>query len=340
MNDSAKSAESEQKRPFFSIVIPVHNGGAEFGRCLRSIRISRFTNWELVVVDDGSDDGSGLLAEQFGARVIRTPGRVGAAAARNLGAQAARGTYLFFTDADCALHPDTLANAARVLSQNPDLDALFGSYDDAPAAANFVSQYKNLFHHYVHQTSSEVASTFWTGCGVIRRERFMALGGFDARRFPRPCVEDIDLGYRLVQAGGRICLAKDVQVKHLKRWTIRSLLVSDVRDRAVRWTQLMRRYDTFTADLNLKPRHRLSGLTIYGLLVALAMAPLRSLTLVPAGMFAVLLLGLNADLYRFFYRKRGQGFTLRAVLMHWFYYAYSSLAFAVGLVLSFLRPPP
>ncbi len=57
----------------------------------------------------------------------------------------------------------------RVLfvSEEPDLAAVFGSYDDEPAAPNFLSQYKNLFHHFVHQQGSAEASTFWSGCGAI-----------------------------------------------------------------------------------------------------------------------------------------------------------------------------
>jgi GT2 family glycosyltransferase len=147
-------------------------------------------------------------------------GRLGPAAARKTGAQVARGKYLYFIDADCELQPDTLARIAEVFQADPGLDALFGSYDDTPGAANFMAQYKNLFHHYVHQKSSELASTFWTGCGVIRRAQFLALGGFDLQRYRRPAIEDIDLGYRLKRAGGRIRLVKHVQVKHLKAWTL------------------------------------------------------------------------------------------------------------------------
>ena len=79
------------------------------------------------------------------------------------------GQYLVFIDADVCVHQDTLVRFAERFTADPMLDAVMGSYDDAPAASNFLSQYKNLFHHYVHQTGDGEIRTFWSGCGAIRR---------------------------------------------------------------------------------------------------------------------------------------------------------------------------
>jgi len=320
-------------KPYFSIIIPVYNGGATFGQCLAAVRRSSFTGWELIVVDDGSTDGSDRLAEEAGARVLRTGGRQGPAAARNLGARLASGAYLFFTDADCELHPDTLACAAQHFADDPRLDALFGSYDDEPGAPNFVAQYKNLFHHYIHQRSKAAASTFWTGCGAIARPRFLALGGFDVRRYRQPSIEDIDLGYRLKQAGGRIRLAREVQVKHLKTWTLASLLKSDIVDRGIPWTRLILRDKAFLGDLNLQTHNRASVLVVYGLLLAVVVSYFQTQMAVVAVGLTGLLLWLNFDLYRFFYFKRGPGFTLKVIPLHWLYYLYNAISFGVGLIL-------
>lgn len=330
-------------QPRLSIIIPVYNGGQPFERCLTAIRAAAFTDWELIVVDDGSDDGSGALARKRGASVLTTSGRVGPAAARNLGAQAAGGQFLFFIDADCEIHPDTLTRIAGHLAARPQLDALFGSYDDAPGAPNFIAQYKNLFHHYVHQNGHENASTFWTGCGVIRRERFLALGGFDVGRYRRPAIEDIELGYRLKLVGGQIMLAKDVQVKHLKAWTLLSLLKSDILDRGIPWTQLILRDQVFANDLNLQTHNRISVVAVYGLLLALGVSLIQPQAwLITLGL-ALLLLWLNRELYQFFAQKRGLGFALRAVPMHWLYYGYNAIAFGLGLLLHLrerLNPQP
>jgi glycosyltransferase involved in cell wall biosynthesis len=329
--------------PFFTIVIPVYNGGFFLHRCLQALAGSTFQDWELLVVDDGSTDGSAGLAKTFGAGVLETTGRIGPAAARNLGARSARGQYLYFIDADCAVHPDTLARSAQILRSDPQLDALFGSYDDEPGAANFVAQYKNLFHHYVHQNSREEAATFWTGCGAIRRSRFLALGGFAAERYRRPSIEDIELGHRLCQAGSRIHLARQVQVKHLKAWTLAGLVRSDILDRGIPWTRLMLRDGVFRNDLNLQSHNRISVVVVYGLLAALAAWLLFPPAIWLAIGLAGLLFWLNLNLYRFFYRKRGLFFALQVIPLHWLYYIYNAISFGCGLLLHWreqVRPQP
>jgi glycosyltransferase involved in cell wall biosynthesis len=319
--------------PSISIIIPVYNGGSAFLRSLSAIRTSTYNSWELIVIDDGSTDGSALLARQLGARVFSTGSRNGPAVARNLGARLARGGYLLFLDADCRVHPDTLANIAVEFQSDPTLDALFGSYDDTPAAPNFVAQYKNLFHHYVHQHGQVAASTFWTGCGAIKRDRFLALGGFDAQRYQRPSIEDIELGYRLKKSGGRIRLVKNVQVQHLKAWTFFGLLKSDIFDRGIPWTQLILRDKVFARDLNLQTHNRVSVVAVWGLLLAILAGLWQPVGFMIAVVLGFLLLWLNLDLYRFFYRKRGLLFALGVIPLHWLYYLYNAIAFGIGLAL-------
>ena len=67
----------------------------------------------------------------------------------------------------------------------------------------FLSQYKNLVHHFYHHRGKREASTFWSGCGAVRKQAFLDAGGFDVERYTRPSIEDIELGYRLIKAGGK-----------------------------------------------------------------------------------------------------------------------------------------
>jgi glycosyltransferase involved in cell wall biosynthesis len=311
-----------------SLVIPVADGGRRFRRCLESVLQSEPAATEVIVVADGCTDDSAAVAAAAGARVLHVEPRRGPAHARNAGARAASGDVLLFVDADVEIPPDAIGRVWAAFDAEPRLDALFGSYDDDPAELNFLSQYKNLLHHYVHQTGREEASTFWAGCGAVRRPVFLDAGGFD-ESFDRPSIEDIDLGYRLRAAGHRVRLCKDLQVKHLKRWSISSLLRSDIVDRAMPWTKLIWERGAVD-DLNLRAGQRVSALIAIALLVALAFSPFRPQALAIAAACAALLIALNAGLYRFFWRERGPLFTLCALPWHWFYFVYSTAAFAAG----------
>ena len=311
------------------MIVPVHNGGESFHRCLASILQEAPAPHEIIVVADGDTDGSWRVAEQLGAQVIRRAVAGGPGRARNEGARHAGGEILFFVDSDVTLPADAVGRVADLFSRDPSLTALIGSYDDEPAAPNFLSQYKNLFHYYIHQSAREEASTFWGACGAIRRDTFMALGGFD-ESYGRPSIEDIELGYRLRQAGHKILLHKELQVKHLKRWGALSLLKSDIFDRAVPWTRLMLKHRHLLDDLNLRIASRVSALLSFGLLASIVGAWWKSKFFALALGIGLLLYALNAPLYRFFRRRRGFKFAFQALLWHWFYYLYSSAAFVAG----------
>jgi GT2 family glycosyltransferase len=210
-----------------SVIVPAYNSAKELSRCLESIQSQSFSPVEVLVIDDGSTDDTAAVAARMGVNLLRLPENSGSATARNRGAAEAGGEILFFVDADVVLAPEAMSRVAQCFAKHADLAALFGSYDAKPAAQNLASQYRNLLHHYVHQVGNAEAFTFWTACGAIRKPVFEALGGFDEAKTWRP-IEDIELGYRLRKAGHRILLDKDLQCTHLKRWTIRSLIWTDV----------------------------------------------------------------------------------------------------------------
>jgi GT2 family glycosyltransferase len=331
---SRNSPENSLHRSL-SVVIPVFNGGAAFQACLQSLAVSLPSAVEVIVVVDGPDAVSADAARAAGATVIQLPRNVGPAQARNIGAAAAQGDLLFFVDADVAIHPETIgAIDAAFAEQSDDADgfvALIGSYDDAPGALNFLSQYKNLLHHYTHQQGRIEASTFWGACGVIRRDVFLAIGGFNPA-YIDPCIEDIELGYRLRRYGYRICLCKQVQVKHLKRWTVRSLLKAEVLYRAIPWTELIWRDRTFVNDLNLDASSRLSVVSVYALVLSLGLMWIWQPLSLVALVCAITLFRLNGAVYQFFHQKRGLWFATQTVVWHWLYYGYSGLSFVLGTI--------
>ena len=149
------------------------------------------------------------------------------------------------------------------------------------------------------------AHTFWTGCGMIKRQVFLDFGGFDPRLYPRPAIEDIELGYRLTRAGHRIILARDVLATHLKRWTLREMVRTDIFRRGVPWALLIKRSQTVETDLNVKPGQKFCvALTALVVLALLAM-PVTAWAGLAVAAGSAAIVALNGGFYRFLIGRRG-----------------------------------
>jgi len=314
-----------------SIIVPFHKGLAFLEKALDGVSPLR-TGDELIIAADGAVDDCHALAAAYGARVIEIQGPKGPAAARNAAAAIATGDVLVFVDADVVTSPDVLARTAATFDARPDVAAVFGSYDDDPEAPGYCSQYKNLAHAYVHRASGGQAETFWAGFGAVRRHAFDQVGGFD-ERFERPSIEDIDLGYRLTRQGFRIELDPSLTVCHLKRWTLWSMVKSDVVDRGIPWTQLIHRYGGFGGGLNARPEYRLCVVLAYATVAATLVGLVDARFLLLALACAAVVVYLGRDYYGFFWRRRGAVFALRAVPLHFLYHLYNGVSFGVGTLL-------
>jgi cellulose synthase/poly-beta-1,6-N-acetylglucosamine synthase-like glycosyltransferase len=327
MPNPFRSNSIDVEKPTVSVIVPVFRGGDQFRRCLAGLTGLISPPVEIIVVVDGDDDGSGEAAEASGARVLRLSRRSGPAAARNAGARMASGDVLLFLDADVIAAPTVVAQVRNAFQADPGLAALIGSYDVDPGDPGFLSQYRNLLHHFTHQTSNTEATTFWGACGAIRRSVFFDVGGFD-EAYEIPAIEDIELGYRLVHNGYRIRLDKDLHVKHLKRWEVLSMLRTDILQRAIPWSRLLLRQDRIPKDLNLRPAARVSGGLTCMLLASLLAALWWPTAFYTAAVAAVALTVLNLAFYHFLLQHRGLLFTLQALPWHWLYFLYASVSFA------------
>jgi GT2 family glycosyltransferase len=261
-------------------VIPATDGPRTLARCIAAIQASTSAPEELIVVE--------------------TPTAAGPGEARNAGARRASGDFLVFVDADVEVHPDAFARIRRAFEADGDLVALFGSYDDDPERHGLVSDFRNLLHHHVHQSGAGPASTFWAGLGAIRRGDFLALEGFDEKRFPRASIEDIELGMRLAGDGKLIVLDPSIQGKHLKCWTFSSMIRTDLVRRGVPWVRLLLDSSASSDALNLGLRHRASAAASVALLGGLVARRPRVV-----GAAAGILLALNASFYALLLQKRG-----------------------------------
>ena len=309
-----------------SIVVPVYNNAAGLEECLGALVPSAGPWVEILVVDDGSADDLATVTSRFPVRLLRLDRNSGAGAARNHGARQSTGDVLLFVDSDVVVAPDAVRRVARVLEEQPEVAAVFGSYDAAPRAPGVVSQFRNLLHHFVHQQGDPDASTFWAGCGAVRRSVFEAVTGFDTGRFTR-AIEDIELGYRLRDAGHRILLDKGLLGTHLKRWTLASFVRTDIRYRAVPWSRLILQRRTRLDHLNLKTEHRVSvALALLGT-IALPLALLHPAMLALAAASIVGLVLANRKVLAFFARARGIFFAAAAVPLLFLHYLASGLGY-------------
>lgn len=289
-----------------SVVVPATNRPPTLARCLAAVELARPD--ELIVVETAAGPGP--------------------AAARNEGAIRADGELVVFVDADVVIHPDALDRIRARFAARPELVAVFGSYDDTVATDGEVAAFRNLLHHTIHQRSQGAVGTFWSGLGGVRRNTFLEAGGFDAERYPRPSIEDIELGTRLSRRGA-IELDGTILGTHLKEWTLRGMIATDFARRGVPWVELMREQGRIPSTLNLGARERASA-------AAAATAAAGLLSRKPALALASVVAGvaLNRDLYGVLLRRRGVRGAAAGIPLHLVHQLAAGAAIPAGLLSS------
>lgn len=295
--------EIDLAAPVFSIIVPATCPAPTLARCLAAINAARTTRDEVIVVDDG--------------------GPAGPASARNRGAATASHGILVFVDADVEVEREAFRLIRERFAADPDLVAVFGSYDDEPEERDVVSTFRNLLHHYVHQGSAGSVGSFWAGLGAVRRVAFEEAGGFDSH-ISRASVEDIELGARL-RAVGRIQLDPAIRGKHLKRWTLLGMVHTDLTQRGIPWTRLALRGRATRNELNLSWRHRFSAVNSLVILLSLTRRQPRAAT-ASLGILCVV----NRPFYQLLAR-RGKHYVVCGVGLHVIHHLTGIASLALGL---------
>jgi GT2 family glycosyltransferase len=266
-------------------------------------------------------------------RIVPTSGRVGPAAARNLGARMATGEVLFFIDSDVMVRPDSLGLLAESF-EGGDVDGLCGVQAAQMRYTNLASQYKNMWMRWTYLRQTGDVPLFYTTAAAIRREAFLRVGGFD-QGYATPNVEDTAFGQKLARLGVRVRVHPELEVEHVKQYSLPSMLRTDFM-RAVSLTRLKLRHPGDIAQNNTSVPSSymasvpLAGVTLLFLLLGLAVGLPGMTAIGTAGAAGVM--GLNWEFLTAIRRSDGWIRMLAAVPVLWSELLVVGVGTAVGLV--------
>ncbi len=332
----APAAAAVPGRRLVSVVIPNRNGAAVLAECLRAAFASDHPRFEVVVVDDCSDDGSVEIIERFPCKLVRLREHGGVSKARNAGAAAASGELLVFIDSDCLLRPDSLSIADAAYGDRRDL-VLGGTYTPRPYDRDFFSGFQSVFVHHF-ETKREAPDYVAAHAMVVDARLFAASGGFIEGSFigVAASVEDVELSHRLRRRGVELRMEPRLLVQHVFRFSLRRSLANAVK-KARYWTMYsMDRRDLLddsgAASVELKASVALSF--AQASLLVLAAAARTPWPLAAAAPLGALELWLSRRLVAAWREARGAGF---AVLATTYYATLYAAAVALGGVLGSLQ---
>jgi glycosyltransferase involved in cell wall biosynthesis len=203
--------------PGISVIIPNYNGSATIGTCLSSLFSSNYPNFEVIVVDDFSTDGSIEVIRQFPCRLICLQQHRGASIARNTGAGDSSEEVLFFIDADCVVSVDTLGLAAKAWADNKN-SVIGGSYARTAYDNSFYSNFQAVLINYSELKYREpdyVASHAM----VMSKEVFEKNMGFPEEFMP--VMEDVEFSHRLRRSGTSLIMDSSIIVRHIFNYSFR-----------------------------------------------------------------------------------------------------------------------
>jgi glycosyltransferase involved in cell wall biosynthesis len=208
-------ASGDSDHSLVSVVIACYNGERYLQEAIESALAQSYPRVEIIVVDDGSTDGSSEIAKKFPVRYIRQDNR-GLTESRNLGIRASRGNYVVFLDADDRLRPDAIETGLRVMVEHPECAMTVGDHRFISSDGSFLSDSRKACLHSSHYEELLKSNFIEMISSVLfRRSVLVEIGGFDttlrvaedyelylriARVYPICCHPALIAEYRLHQA--------------------------------------------------------------------------------------------------------------------------------------------
>ncbi|UCC41079.1 MAG: glycosyltransferase family 2 protein [Candidatus Aminicenantes bacterium] len=203
-----------------SIIIPTLNSASVICKCLEAIKKSTYDDYEVIVVDGGSIDGTISIAKNHTENVIILDRDNGRGHARNIGIIKSKGQILVFTDSDNIIKKDSLKIIAEYFLKHSDVAAVTGSVSKEHPNQDFFSQYKNLYMCYKFEMLPE-AVYFLQGDIYAVRRKDIEISDLDVT------TDDTERGQILNAKSKKIIFLKDLCVIHLKKYNFIKLLKND-----------------------------------------------------------------------------------------------------------------
>lgn len=253
-----------------SVIVPAYNAAATIDKCIESLLAQQTEEpFEILIVDDGSsDDSAERAARHPKVRVLRQQNG-GASAARNLGAQEARGSVLCMIDADCEATPGWIEAFARTLEGGADGAKGVLATDQREFMARFTQiEYED---RYDRMSPDRPINFIDTGSAAYRRETFLAAGGFDETIRE---VEDQELSFRLARQGADLRFVPQAIVYHRHPVTLQSYVRRKF-DTGIWKVAVMGIYpERMVSDSHTPPSLKAQVVLLGGILASLFAAPL------------------------------------------------------------------
>ncbi len=307
-------------------MIPTFNAEKTIALCLKSIFESDFKDFEVIVIDDVSNDKTTEIVTNFPCRLIKLDKNQGASQAREAGRINAKYEIVVFIDSDVTVFHDTLTKLTQLFTENPGVTAITGLLSKTHPNKNFFSQYKNLYMNYIFTKCPENIDFLFGSFFALRNIQL------DIRKTKTRIAEDSELGFLLYSQGKKIILDKKLEVIHLKHYSFLSLLKNDffvpfyfaklfVRQKGLNKLVRKKRFS------HTRFSQVLSILTSWLILLSLLIH--WTITLV----FLLAFLIVNLDFFVFLLRNRGILFVLKSSLFTWF----DQLVMGSGIIAGFIN---
>lgn len=306
--------------PIASIIIPNFNGEKTIECCLRAAFMSDYPNYEVIVVDDASEDRSVEIIKKFPCRLIQLKQRSGAAAARNTGAANSRGQILFFTDADCVLQEQALSEACETLTTNGPNSVVGGTYLRQSYDDRFFSRFQSVFINYSETKRLHHPDYVATHAMGIYANTFHKAEGFKERWLP--IIEDVEFSHRLWRMGYNLTINPNVLAQHIFNFSLKRSILNAIKKSSYWTLYSLANKDLFadsgTASVELKTNVAMFYLMLGALLLFVLTNNLTFIVL--CSFLTAINMIINRHLLKAFYSAYGITFSILASIYYLYIY--------------------